>query len=160
MASEITAATLTLTITEAITLDGEARGGSVQQTIATVTEYSKRVLEVPITEINLLSFQATDPGAGTYDEADVRYIRISNRDDTNFVVLVFTDDSGTEFALVLDAGNSFILYGDNSAGVVDIMIASGSALTVTSSVCVGDIVTISAIADTAAVDIELVVAGV
>jgi len=159
MATEVTAATLTITITESLELDGEDRGGSVVQTIASVTEYSKRLVNVPTTEINLLSFQATTPGAGTYNEADVRYIRISNRDDTNHVVLVFTDDSGTESARVLDAGNSLVLFGDNSAGVVDVMIASGSALTVTSAVCVGDLVTISGIADTAACDVELVVAG-
>ena len=90
MASEITAATLTLTITEAITLDGEARGGSVQQTIASVTEYSKRIVEVPITEINLLSF-GTAAGAGTYVNSTVKYIRQHIEKIRNGIVYCYPD---------------------------------------------------------------------
>lgn len=159
MATEISPATLTVTITETITLDGEARGGTVTQTIASVSEIAKRVMEVPITEIEIAKFQATNPGAGTFDEADVKYVRLSNRDATNHVVFVFTDDSATEFAIKVDAGNSIAFFGDNSGGVADWMKASGSALTVNSSVAAGDIVTISAIADTAPVDIEYLIAG-
>ena len=159
MATEISPATLTVTITETITLDGEARGGTVTQTIASVSEIAKRVMEVPITEIEIAKFQATNPGAGTFDEADVKYVRLSNRDATNHVVFVFTDDSATEFAIKVDAGNSIAFFGDNSGGVADWMKAGGSALTVNSTVAAGDIVTISAIADTAPVDIEYLIAG-
>ena len=160
MATEITPATLTVTITETITLDGEARGGTMVQTIASVTEIAKRVMEVPITEIEIAKFQATNPGAGTFDEADVKYVRLSNRDATNHVVFVITDDSATEFAWKVDAGNSLVFFGDNSGGVADIMIAKAAAITtVTSAVAVGDIVTISAIADTAPVDVEYFIAG-
>ena len=159
MTSTITAATLTVSLTEAITLDGEARGGSVVETIASVTEYSKRIVEVPTSEISLLSFQATNPGAGTYDEADVKYIRISNRDDTNHVVIVLTDDAASEVTIKLDKGRSLVFFGDDSGGVVNFMNAKDSALSITSSITTGDLTTISAIADTAAVDVELIVAG-
>ena len=159
MATVIDPATLTITHTEEIILDGEVRGGKVVQTIEAVTEFVKRIVNVDTTERTLLSFGAT-VGAGTHINSTVRYIRVSNRDDTNHVVVVFTDDSGTEFAVKLDAGQTLIYNGDNSGGVVDTMIASGSALTVTSTVTVGDLVTISAIADSAEVDVEFVVAGV
>ena len=159
MATEISPATLTVTITETITLDGESRGGTITQTVASISEIAKRVMEVPITEIEIAKFQATNPGAGTFDEADVKYVRLSNRDATNHVVFVFTDDSATEFAIKVDAGNSIAFFGDNSGGVADWMVAGGSALTVSSTVAAGDLVTISAIADTAPVDIEYLIAG-
>jgi hypothetical protein len=159
MATTITAATLTVTITEEISLNGQDKGSTNTLTITSVTEVSQRIVEVPTSEITILSFQATNPGAGTFDRADVRYIRLTNKDDTNHVVLVFTDDGSTEFILKLDAGKSFIWGCDNSGGVVNNMLASGSAITVNSTAMAGDLVTISAIADTAACDLEIFVAG-
>jgi hypothetical protein len=159
MATEISPATLTVTITETITLDGEARGGTITQTIASISEIAKRVMEVPTTEIEIAKFQATNPGAGTFDEADVKYVRLSNRDATNHVVFVFTDEAATEFTIKVDAGNSIAFFGDNSGGVADWMKAHNVAQTINSTVAAGDLVTISAIADTAPVDIEYLIAG-
>ena len=158
MATTLTAATLTVTLTEAISLNGQDKGATNTLTIASVTEVSQRIVEVGTTEVILLAFQATDPGAGTFDEADVRYVRITNKDDANHVQLTFRDENGTEFAVKLDAGHSFIYSGDNSGGVVDTMIAAGSALTVPSTFA--DLVDITAVADTAACDLEYFVVGV
>ena len=96
--------------------------------------------------------------AGTFVESTVRYVQITNLDDSNFVQLTFRDENGTEFAVKLDAGKFFIYNADNSGGVVDTMIAAGSALSVPSTFA--DLVDITAIADTGAVDIELFVASV
>ena len=158
MATTITAATLTVTLTEAITLNGQDKGAVNTLTVASVTEVSQRIVEIPTSEIIILAFQATTPGAGTFDEADPRYIRITNKDDTNFVQLTFRDENGTEFAVKLDAGKSFIWGCDNSGGVVDTMIAAGSALTVPSTFA--DLVDITAVADTNPCDVEYFVAGV
>jgi hypothetical protein len=155
MATTVKAATLKITITEEITLNNVDLGGKVSQRIELVTEFARRVVEVGTTEITVLAFQATDPGAGTFDEADVRYVRITNLDDTNFVQLIFKSEGSAEFAVKLDAGQSFIYNGDNSGGVVDTMDASASAL----SVAFEDLVDITALANTAACDLELVVAG-
>jgi hypothetical protein len=160
MGTTITPASLVVTLLEEISLNGQDKGSTNAFTIASVTEVQQRIVAVPTSEINILSFQATNPGAGTFDEADVRYIRITNKDDTNHVVLVFTDDGSTEFILKLDAGKSFIWGCDNSGGVVDNMLAAGSAITVNSTAMSGDLVTISAIADTAECDLEIFVAGV
>jgi len=156
MATTITPATLTVTITEAITLAGEAQGAKNVLSIASVTEISKRIVEVPTSEIIILAFQATTPGVGTYNEADVRYIRITNLDNTNHVTLTFRSEGDAEFAVKLDYGQSLIYNGDRSGGVVDTLDASSSALTVS----LEDLVDITAQADTAAVDLELFVAGV
>lgn len=158
MATTITPATLTVTITEAISLNGQDKGSVNTLEISSVVEVAQRIVEVGTTELILLAFQATDPGAGTFDEADVRYIRISNKDATNFVQLTLRDENGTEFAVKLDAGKTFMWGCDNSGGVVDTMIAAGSALTVPSTFA--DLVDITAVSDTAACDVEYFVAGV
>lgn len=156
MATTITAATLTVTITEAISLNGQDKGSTNTLTIASVTEVSQRIIEIPTSEITILNFAATNPGAGAFDEADVRYIRLTNKDDTNFIQLIFASENNNECAHKLDAGHSFILAADNSGGVVDIHDASASALTVSFD----DLTSITALANTAACDLELFVAGV
>jgi hypothetical protein len=156
MSTSITPATLTVTITEAISLNGQDKGSTNSLTIASVTEVSQRIVEVPTSEITVLAFQATNPGAGTFDEADVRYIRITNLDDTNFVQLIFKNENSNECAHKLDAGQTFIYAADNSGGVVDTHDASASALTVSFD----DLVDITALANTAACDVEVFVAGV
>lgn len=155
MATIIVPATLTVTITEAITLNGQDKGSTNDLTIASVTEVSQRIIEVGTTEIIILAFQATDPGPGAFDEVDVRYIRITNKDDTNHVTLIFR--SGTaECAHKLDAGQTFIFAGDNSGGMAATHDASSTALTVS----LATLDDITAQADTAACDLELFVAGV
>ena len=163
MASTITAATLTVTVTESVTLNGSDQGASNALTVASVNEVVKRIVSVNTNETGLLGFSA-DPHtdltksytAGQFDEDYVRYIRITNKDDTNFAILVFKSEGNAEFAVKLDAGHSFILPGDNSGGVKDVMDASASALTVS----LEDLVDITATANTAAVDLEVFVASV
>jgi hypothetical protein len=155
MATTIVAATFTSKITEAITLNGVDQGGAQTLTITSVTEVSRRIVEVGTTEIILLAFQATNPGPGAFDEADVRYIRITNLDSANHVTLVFR--SGTaESAHKLDAGHTFIYAGDNSGGVVATHDASATALTVS----LATLDDITAQANSAAVDLEYMVVGV
>ena len=162
MASTITAATLTITITEAITLNGSAQGATNSITVDNVNEIVKRIVTVThSSESGLLGFDSTDlfsTGylAGQFDEDDVRYIRITNKDDTNHVTLVFKSEGNAEFAVLLDAGHSFIYPCDMSGGCKDTMDASASALTVAFE----DLVDITAQADTAAVDVEVFVASI
>jgi hypothetical protein len=157
MGTTISAATLTMKTTISVKLGGVDHDLSHTLTIASVVEVDHRIVEAPTTEIVILAFAATNPAAGSFDEADVRLIVIINKDDTNFVQLTLRDENGTEWAVKLEAGRSFV-YGASAEGVVDTMIASGSALTVPSTFA--DLVDITAVADTAAVDLELYVAGV
>ena len=91
--------------------------------------------------------------AGMFDDGDVRYIRITNLDSSNHIVLTFRDEDNTEFKMKVDAGHSFIYPGDNSGGVVDTMKAAGSAL----ASGLSDLVDITVDADTAACDVEIFV---
>ena len=154
MATTITNATLTVTLTESISLNGSEQGASNTLTIADVDEISKRIVTIPTAEKTIIAM-GTAISNGTFIESDVRYIRITNKDDANHVTLTFKDENNSEFAVKFDKGQSFIYNGDLAGGVVDTMDANGSAL----SLALGDLVDITAIADTAAVDLEIFVAS-
>lgn len=163
MASTIVAASLTVTITESITLNGTAQGATNTVTVGSVNEIVKRIVSVPTTESGLLGFATTLETnlaksylAGQFDEDDVRYIRITNKDDANHITLVFRDETGAEFAVLLDAGHSFLYPCDVAGGCKDTMDANSAALTVSFE----DLVDITAQANTAAVDVEVFVASV
>ena len=154
MASTISAGTLKVKIIEEIKLNGKDQGGITSFNIASVNEISKRIVTVPASEIEIIAM-STAVTSGTFIESDVRYIRITNLDDTNHITLTFKDEDNTEFAVLLDKGQSFIYNSDLSAGVVNTMHAGGSALTVS----LNDLVNVTALADTATCDVEIFVAS-
>jgi len=127
MATTLTAATMTITITESINLNGSAQGASNTQTIASVNEISKRIVAVPTSEVVIVSF-GTVVAPGTFVEGDVRYIRITNKDNTNHVYLVFKNEYGHECCMKLDKYQSFIYNADQASGVIDTMLANQVAL--------------------------------
>ena len=157
MTTTLTAATLTVTLKESIELNGVEQGATNTKTIASVNEVSKRIVTVTTTEAEVIAFHASAISSGTFIEGDVRYVRFTNLDDTNFVTLTFKNENDDEFAVKVDAGHSFIFPGDNSGGVVDVMDAiDGTGLTV----ALGDLVNVTADADTASCDVEIFVASI
>ena len=156
MATTIEAATLTVTLTEQVVLNGQEKGATNSLTVSDVTEVSQRIINVPASEVIILAMGAA-VAAGQFVESTIRYIRITNKDDTNHVTLVFRSESGDECVHKLDYGQSFIYAGDNSGGVVDTHDANDGAI---GSITLDDLVDITATADTAACDLELFVAGV
>ena len=153
MTSTVGSATLTVTLTEAITLNGYDQGSTNTLTIASVNEVSKRIVTATTTEQEVLAF-GTAVASGTFLEDKVVYFRITNLADTNHVVLTFKSEGNHEFAVKLDKGQSFIYNGDLAGGVVDTMDASASAL----SLALEDLVNVTADADTASCDLEIFVA--
>ena len=153
MTSTVGSATLTVTLTEAITLNGYDQGSTNTLTIASVNEVSKRIVTATTTEQEVLAF-GTAVASGTFLEDKVVYFRITNLDDTNHVVLTFKSEGNHEFAVKLDKGQSFVYNGDLAGGVVDTMDASASAL----SLALEDLVNVTADADTASCDLEIFVA--
>ena len=111
-------------------------------------------MNVPASEVTILEFDASALGPGKFDEDNVKYLRITNKDDTNHVTLTFKNASSDEMCTKLDAGQSYIYGTDNSGGVKATMDADSSAITVS----LADLVDITAIADTAAIDLEIFVA--
>lgn len=150
MASTLTAATATVQIVESLQIANVDRGGSHTRTITNVAEADRRVMTVPFSgEIDLIELNSAN-GSGKFVRSAIRYIRITNLDDTNFVRVRVSRSSHDTFDLKIPAGATFMVHtGDISAN------SSGSSF---SSFNEWDV--ISAQADTADVDVEFVVFAV
>ena len=159
MTSTITAATLTVTLTEAITLNGYDQGAKNTVTIDNVTEVQKRILEITTNEATIATMSGAVASSGHFNDSFVRYMRFTNLDDTNFLTLTFTNDDNDEVAIKLDAGNSFMWFADNSGGMVDVFNATENA-NADSDVDLEPIKTIQADANTGNCDLEMLIASV
>ena len=120
-------ANLTVTHTENITLNGQQFGSTNILSIAGINNVDKRIVTVPTSEIVLVSM-STAVAAGTFNEANVRYIRITNNDVTNHLYLVLKNEYNNECCLKLDKGQTFIYNADLASGVIDTMLANQVAL--------------------------------
>jgi len=154
MASTITDAVMTVTLKESVTLNGSEQGATNTLTISGINEVYKRIVTVPTSEVTLIEM-STAVANGTFIESDVLYIRITNKNNDYHVSLTFKGEGNEEFGLLLDKGQSFIYNGDLVGGVVNTMDAHSGAITPGTLL---DLVNITAIADTAAVDVEIFVA--
>ena len=145
-------ADIVITITEALTLNGTAQGATNKMTISSVDEVSRRIVTCPIVEKTLMTFGSAI-GAGQYVAANVRYIRITNKDNTDSVALNIEGNASTDFSIRLDPGASYLIASDSTAatGVVGYADITGSALE--------DLTAIKGTADTNPVDLEIFVAS-
>jgi hypothetical protein len=112
MASTVAAKTLKVTVTEQIQLAGNSQDNQTITEIADINELSNRIVTIPSSsEVGLLAFASSSNSmnAGTYVQSDVKYIRISNLDNTNFVDLRVLNTDGDYYSVKLDAGKSFLL---------------------------------------------------
>jgi hypothetical protein len=154
-------------------LNGYDQGSSNARSLPNINEVVKRIVSISTTETGLFSFAAdvasqvaADSGgvrqvsyvAGHFDHDTVRYIRITNKDDTNHTTLVFRGESGAEFAVMLDAGDSFSYCCDtvDGNGVVNTMDAHSAAQSHTLEA----LRDVTAQANTASCDLEVFVASV
>ena len=158
MASTITASTLKVTIREDIKLNGVDQGGVSTLSIGSINEISKRIVTVTTTEAVIATFSSAVASAGHYVAADVKYIRFTNLDDTNFITLTFRNQDNDEAAIKLDSGQSFIWNGDNSNGMTAVLNATEDA-DAASSTNFGSLTNIQADADTANCDLEMLIAS-
>ena len=119
-------ADLTVTITEAVTLNGSSRGSTNTLTVAGVDDIYHRIItcpdDVPVTVANFHATTGTSDSS--LDVENVKYIRVTNMDSTNPVIIdlqidTAEDDSAAadQGALLLEAGRSFIM-GSPSDGIV------------------------------------------
>ena len=128
MASTITASTLTVKITETISLNGKDQGGTNTFTIGSVKDVFKRIVTIASgDDATVLVFKSTTAIAdGSLDKDNVKYIRITNLDDTNSVNISLQLDSGEDNSAadlsvthLLEAGRSFIMGTPDEAAHAD-----------------------------------------
>ena len=150
-----TAATMTVTLTEAVTLNDKDYGSTQAFTIENIANVDRRILNVTDTESPIYTTGAA-MGPGTYIAAKVQYIRITNLDTAKNVTLTIANENDDEMAIVLHENQkSFVLVADGTNGMVDMFDAKDSALTYS----LGDIKSITADCEHAdGADIEIFVA--
>ena len=121
MASTITAAAMTVTITESISLNGSSQGSTNSFSIASVNEVAKRIVRCPA-NVDTTVFRSgvsADITDNSVDIVDTKYIRLTNLDDTNPVnvnLQIDTTESGSGASaanetatILLAAGESFVM---------------------------------------------------
>mgnify|MGYP001173036646 FL=1 len=148
MATTLTAATLTVNVTESISLNGKDQGATNAFTISSINEVFKQIVTATTTATTFLKFGSA-ASAGTLIRSDVKYLRLTNLDDTNFVTIGLQDDSADTAYIKLEKGQSVILGGTDEGPQVEVS-ASAAAFSAWASV---DSLTLDA--DTASVDVEI-----
>jgi hypothetical protein len=114
-------ATLTYTLTEAITLNGQDQGGTMTGTISGIDSIDKRIVTCPdasgddTTILGLFGATVgTDVDAVNLDVGHVKYIRVTNLHASSSVY-VQAIGASDNFSLLLEAGKHFILGDPESA---------------------------------------------
>jgi hypothetical protein len=106
-------ATLTVTISEELSINGKDRGNSVSVDIASVTNVIDRVVNVTTAEIPILNFGA-DNGSGQLTDGEMQYLRITNTANSGTCDLRITDIANSkEYLVRIGAGQSYLSFLDS-----------------------------------------------
>ena len=147
MASTVSSKTLTVTINETIDLAGDDYSSRHQLEIKGIKEISKRIFTVPTHQVDLLLLSSSN-GAGTFSSSSLKYARLTNLDNTNFVRLTFASGSKNQSEFKLEPLKSFIFTNDAYSGS-----AAGSTFNAFAS-----FTNLKGTADSATCDLEIYVA--
>ena len=120
-------ANLVTTITESITLNGKERGSTNTLTIGSVTEIFHRIVTCPSgSDTTVATFRAaTSTADGALNLDNVKYIRLTNLDDSNPINLSLQATSAGGGAasmsttILVAAGRSFIMGTPNDGIALD-----------------------------------------
>tara|TARA_A100001201_G_scaffold141965_1_gene138810 strand:- start:170 stop:895 length:726 start_codon:yes stop_codon:yes gene_type:complete len=130
MPTTINTSDLTITTRELITLGGNQYDSKHTKIIPNIKEVTKRIITVPTGStpysaatsvvddgIEILKMDDTLT-SGPYKVADIRYCRITNLDDTNFITLQLVNSSGQRSAHKLDFGSTYVVGFDMTSGSI------------------------------------------
>ena len=103
-------ATLTVTLTESVTLNSREQGGTSSFTVASIDEVMKRTVTCPTSATTTVATfaTATSTSANAIDAQDCKYIRVTNLDSANGVELAVVG-AATLYQVTLAAGQSHVL---------------------------------------------------
>ena len=128
MGTTVAPADLTVITREIIELGGNQYNSQHTQIIGGIKEVTKRIITVPTSSaaaggtvegIELISFDDSLE-SGPYKKEDVRYLRITNLDNANFITLQFrSGDQGNISAFKLESGGTFSFTLDKVNGVAE-----------------------------------------
>jgi hypothetical protein len=125
----ISTGTLTVKITETLTLNGMDQGGTVTETVDSCGEVYKRIVSIPVNDasigandqysvITTTDDTTTTVGPGRFIVADMKYVRITNLNTgagEGLHIYISRDDDNNATAdetavFLLEEGKSFILW--------------------------------------------------
>lgn len=108
MATTVVAQNLTVTISTAITLNGNQRNTEHKLVIPSINEYDSRLMTLPLaSEVTLVSF-STIVGAGTFIRGDLKHFQVTNLDTVNYARIRVKKNGADTFDQRLEAGQTFI----------------------------------------------------
>jgi len=108
MATTISAGTLTVKLTESVSLNGSNMGATNTLTVAAINEINQRIVTVDAGNVRTLFNFGGTIAAGEFIRANVKYLRITNKDDTNTVSINMRGNATNCWVEVKPSG-SFIL---------------------------------------------------
>lgn len=95
MASTLTPTPFNIKITEEQVVRNSIIKSEVTYTISNVTNIDRRIVTCPnTTSIALFNVNGTNPGAGTFPSSSLKYVRVTNLDDTYNVAITLSGSQG------------------------------------------------------------------
>jgi hypothetical protein len=90
-------------------------------TIGNITNVDRRIVTVPpTTSIDLINVNGIDPGAGTFPSSSMKYVRITNLDNTGSLAVNFTSSNAgngiSYWSMECDPTSSLIFSSSNVTG--------------------------------------------
>ena len=137
MATTLKKGPLQVSITETYTLNGREHSVTTKTVYEDIRQTSSRIVTIPTVGLQVLDFDDTVDSAGEYADADVRFLRITNLDDDNFITVQTAGlplipptriTAGSSFLFSdLDGITSITVTADSDPCDVEIFIASVEA---------------------------------
>ena len=149
MTSKVDSANLTLRLSEEVVLNGKSYGSKSVQTIPSVNTVVESIFTVPSDSLSTILQFSSSEAIGTFTSTGIKYIRLTNLDDTNFVRLHLSDGSNINIDLKLEPSRTMIFTNTYFSGT-----ATNNSYNLFSN-----FTTLSGKADTSPVDIEVFAAG-
>tara|TARA_R100000654_G_scaffold20855_2_gene42081 strand:- start:8139 stop:8624 length:486 start_codon:yes stop_codon:yes gene_type:complete len=148
MSTYVKQTSLTVNITENINVNGKSYGNAQTYNFTGNGRVDQRVMEIAAGDnfTQIIDFSTAD-GKGRFEVNDYTYFRLTNLDDTNFIILELTNASNLRYAVKLKTGESYLLMCPEISAAVEV----GSDLVLS------DIKSVKAKANTAAVYVEYLV---
>jgi hypothetical protein len=124
MASTVNKAKLTVILKEDVKLKNHEYGNRNTVEIGGVNEVSQRIVTVPTSDTTSILILSDSVGAGTFTMSSIKYARLTNLDNTNFVRLSFVSSSADStlyngYDVRLDAKQSYIFTNSKISGSDD-----------------------------------------
>ena len=95
MASTLTPTTFKVKIIEEQSVKNNVIKNEIIYTVSNVTNVDRRVLTCPqTTSVDLFNINGPTPGAGTFPSSSLKYVRITNLDDTYSVAITTSGSQG------------------------------------------------------------------